>query len=165
MFKVLFISIWFALHPVHVTFTSVEYVPENYSFKVFVKMYFDDFLLDYRLSQGEIQEKGFSGGNSASLEAMQKYLNEKVVLIVNSKVLSAKLNEMSLAENEISMNLTYGISKNPKTVTVKNNIMTTLYADQANMVIIRVNDFEEGVKLTPEAAKKTFKLKISKSEK
>lgn len=159
MFKILFISIWFAFHPVHVTFTSVDYIPENDSFKVFVRIYFDDFLRDYRLSNGEIQEKGFSGNNSASIDAMQKYLSEKVVLKVNNKQLSAKLEDMVLADNEVSMNLIYGISKNPKTVTIKNLIMTTLYADQANMIIIRVNDFEEGVKLTSGVSEQTFKIK------
>jgi hypothetical protein len=159
MFKVLFISIWFALHPVHVTLTSVDYMPETDSFNVFVRMYFDDFLRDYRLSVGEIQEKGFSGENPSSLEAMQKYLSEKVVLTVNSKEMSARLQDMSLADNELSMNLIYGINKNPKTVTVRNLIMTKLYADQANMIIVRVNDFEEGVKLTPEVPEQTFKLK------
>lgn len=147
---------WFVLHPVHVSLTSVDYMPENYSFKVFVKMYFDDFLKDYRLSEGEIQENGFSGENSSSMEAMKKYLSRKVVLIVNGKELEAKLNDMSLAENEISINLTYGINRNPKTITVKNLIMSTLYADQANMIIVKVNDFEEGAKLTPETVEKTF---------
>lgn len=165
MFKVLFISIWFGLHPVHVSFTSVEYVPENYSFKVFVKMHYSDFLKDYRLSIGEIQDKDFSAEKSSSMEAMQKYLSKKVVLIVNSKELTPKLNDMGLADNEISINLTYGTDKNPKSVTVKNLIMTTLYTDQKNMIILKVNDFEEGAKLTPEAAEKTFKLKSSKSEK
>jgi hypothetical protein len=159
MFKVLFISFWFVLHPVHVTLTSVEYIPDNDSFNVFVKMYFDDFLRDYRLSIGEIQENGFSAENSSSKEEMQKYLSKKVVLIVNNKELSAKLQDMNLSDNEISMNLTYGMSKKPGILTVKNLIMTTLYADQSNMLIVKVNGFEEGVKLTSEVHEQTFKIK------
>jgi hypothetical protein len=159
MFKVLFISIWFALHPVHVTLTSIDYSPDKDSFKVFVRMYFDDFLRDYRLSIGEIQEKGFSGEDSSSIEKMQKYLSKKVVLTVNNKELPAKLQEMNLADNEVSMNLIYGEIKRPRTLTVKNLIMTALYADQSNMLIVRVNDFEEGVKLTTEVNEQTFKIK------
>ncbi len=37
--------------------------------------------------------------------------------------------------------------------------MTGLYSDQSNMVIVRVKDFEEGVKLTPDITEKTFKIK------
>jgi len=36
--------------------------------------------------------------------------------------------------------------------------MTNLYNDQANMTIVRVSDFEEGVKLTPEKREQLFIL-------
>lgn len=159
MLRVLFISLWFAFHPVHVTLTSIEYIPENDSFSVFVKMYFDDFLRDYRLSFGDIQEKGFSGDNPASIEEMQKYLSEKVVITVNGRKTSVSMKDMKLADNEVSMNLIYGSNKNPRSVTVKNLIMTALYSDQANMMIIKVRNFEEGVKLTSGLTEQTFKIK------
>jgi hypothetical protein len=37
--------------------------------------------------------------------------------------------------------------------------MTNIFDDQANMVILKVNDFEEGVKLTPEKTEMTFNIK------
>jgi hypothetical protein len=37
-------------------------------------------------------------------------------------------------------------------------IMTSLYNDQSNMIIVRVNDFEEGVKLTSEKTEQSFKI-------
>jgi hypothetical protein len=159
MVKTLFFSIWFLLHPVHVTLTSIDYVPEMNSFKVFVRMYFDDFVRDYELNGSVIQNKDFSTANVSSMNEMQKYLNEKVTLKVNEKQLSGKLRNMSLADNEISMNIEYGSGKKPVSVTVKNLIMTGLYADQANMIIIRVNDFEEGFKLTSSMTEQTFNIK------
>lgn len=159
MVKTLFFSIWFLLHPVHVTLTSIDYVPEMNSFKVFVRMYFDDFVRDYELNGSVIQNKDFSTANVSSMNEMQKYLNEKVTLKVNEKQLSGKLRDMSLADNEISMNIEYGSGKKPVSVTVKNLIMTGLYADQANMIIIRVNDFEEGFKLTSSMTEQTFNIK------
>lgn len=159
MLRVLLISFWFAFHPVHVTLTSIEYIPENDSFSVFVKMYFDDFLRDYKLSFGDIQEKGFSGENPESVEEMLKYLSQKVVLTVNGKKLKGNLKEMNLADKEVSMNLIYRSVKKPRSVIVENLIMTTLYTDQANMIIVKVNEFEEGVKLTSEMTEHTFKIK------
>jgi hypothetical protein len=159
MVRTLFFSIWFLLHPVHVTITSIDYVPEINSFKVFLRMYFDDFVRDYQLKGNVIQNKDFSTANVSSMNEMQKYLDEKVTLKVNEKQLSGKLQSMSLAENEISMNLEYGSGKKPVSVTVKNLIMTGLYADQTNMIIIKINDFEEGVKLTSGTTEQTFKIK------
>jgi len=158
MFRTLFFSIWFAFHPVHVTLTSIDYVAGNDVFKVFVRMYFDDFLLDCKRSGTAVGEKGFSGENSDSREAVENYLSENIVLKVNDKQLSPTLQDLKLADNEMSMNLFYRIDKKPKILTVKNLIMTRLYTDQSNMIIVRVNDFEEGIKLTSELTEQTFKL-------
>jgi hypothetical protein len=159
MCRILFISIWFLFHPVHVTMTSIDYAPEMRSYKVFIRMYFDDFLRDCHLEAGEIQNKLFSENNSSSRNVMEKYLKEKITITVNEEQLSGKLKEMNLVDNEISMNLEYGAGKKPKTITVKNLIMTGLYSDMSNMLIVRINDFEEGLKLTSDLTEQTFKIK------
>jgi len=159
MFKTLFFSIWLLFHPVHVTLTSIDYVPEMDSFKAFVRMNFDDFLLDFKLYGGEIKNKDFSDGNSSLRDVMEKYLGEKLVIKVNEKQLVGKLKDMKVADNEISMNLEYITGNKPRTITVKNLIMTDLHSDQSNMTIVRVNNFEEGIKLTADLTELTFKIK------
>jgi hypothetical protein len=159
MFRTLIISIWLAFHPVHVTLTSIDYVPERESFKVFVRMYFDDFLLDSKVNGEVFQKERFSGDDSVSVRFMEGYLRDKVVIKVNDNLLSARLLDMNMVDNEVSMNLEYDYGKKPKSITVKNLIMTGLYTDQANMVIVRIKDFEEGVKLTSELTEQTFKIK------
>jgi hypothetical protein len=159
MFKILLLSIWFSFHPVHVTLTSIDYIPEMYSFNVFVRMYFDDFLRDCKINDDGNQIKYFSDNNSSSKDIMEKYLSEKIIIKVNEKQLSGKLQNMKLSDNEISMNIEYAKSKKPKTIKVQNLIMTGLYGDQSNMVIVRVNDFEEGTKLTSDITEQTFNIK------
>lgn len=159
MFRTFIFSIWFAFHPVHVTLTSIDFIPERDSFKVFVRMYFDDFLLDSKVNDEVFQKERFSGDDSVSVRFMEKYLRDKVVIRVNDKRLSARLLDMNMVDNEVSMNLEYDYGKKPKSITVKNLIMTGLYTDQANMVIVRIKDFEEGVKLTPELTEQTFIIK------
>jgi hypothetical protein len=159
MLKVLFLSVWILFHPVHVTLTSIEYIPETLTFKMFVRMYFDDFMVDCRMNGAIVKEDIFLEEKPDSFAVLEKYINEKIVFKVNNKQLVARLDNYSVADNEISMNLIFKERKKPKTLTVKNLIMTSLYADQANMVIVRVNDFEEGVKLTPGLKEQTFKIK------
>ena len=159
MIKTLIISIWFLMHPVHVTLTSIDFVPDPGSFKVFVRMYFDDFLADSKLSGSIISGAEFIEGTSGSRDAMEKYLNGKLIIKVNEKLLSGKLGDMKVADNEISMNLEYSGGKKPNSIVVKNLIMTGLYSDQSNMVIVKVKDFEEGVKMTSDLTERTFKIK------
>ena len=159
MFKTLLISVWFLMHPVHVTLTSIDFVSDPASYNVFVRMYFDDFLTDSKLNGNEVNNVDFSAGTSESRDVMEKYLNEKLVIKVNDKLLSGKLHEMKLADNEISMSLEFKGGKKPGTIIVKSLILTDLYSDMSNMVIVKVNEFEVGVKLTSEITEQTFKIK------
>jgi hypothetical protein len=160
MLEALVLSIWFVFHPVHVTLTSIDHVRNTDSLKVFVRMYYDDFLQDYLLSGGEnytVKELQKSG--TFPYDLMNKYLDEKVNIIVDNKQLKGKLLNIEQEDNEIRTNLLYRSDKKPKVITVRNLIMTGLYTDQANMTIIRINDFEEGVMLTPLKTEETFRLK------
>jgi len=160
MLKTLVLSIWIFFHPVHVSLTSIDHVPDTDSLKVFVRMFYDDFLLDYKLfdTNNEIV-KEMTVNQSFPAELMNKYLDKKVNISINNKQLSGKLLNLTLEDNEISMNLLYRSDKKPKTISVRNEIMTELYADQANMTMIRIKNFEEGIKLTPEQPEQTFILK------
>jgi hypothetical protein len=65
---------------------------------------------------------------------------------------------MDLSDNELRMNLVFGAAGKVNSITVKNLIMTSLYSDQANMIIVKVNDFEEGVRLTSLETEKRFEI-------
>jgi ribosomal protein S24E len=158
MLKTLSLCIWLISHPVHVTLTSIDNVSGTDSIKVFVKMYYDDFLIDYRLFDEEVEVDDVSYDQLFPADKIKKYLDEKVNIFVNNKQLKGKLLNVAMTENEISVNLLYRSVKKPESITVRNLIMTSLYSDQANMTIIRINDLEEGVKLTPEKTEETFRL-------
>ena len=160
MLKTLALSICLFFHPVHVTLTTIDHVTGTDSLKVFVRMYFDDFLRDYRLfdtAGASVNEAYLDKPFPATL--MNNYLNEKVNISINNKLLKGKLLNLVMADNEISINLLYKTVKKPKSISVTNMIMTGLYSDQANMTMIKIDDFEEGVKLTPEKRTESFNLK------
>jgi hypothetical protein len=159
MLRILTFCLFFLLHPVHVSITSIDYNPEISAFKVFIRMYFDDFLLDSKLNINDFQKENLSTTNSSAKRAINAYINEMVIINADKIQLSARLKDFRLADNEINIYLDYPIEKSPGTVTVKSLIMTNLYGDQSNMVILKVNDFEEGVKLNPDLTERTFIIK------
>jgi translation elongation factor P/translation initiation factor 5A len=67
--------------------------------------------------------------------------------------------DFSLADNELKLNLICRMNKNAKVVTVRNKILTDIYRDQTNFVILNYGSFEEGVKLTPEKSEYSFVVK------
>ncbi|MDX9725144.1 MAG: hypothetical protein RBT38_02070 [Bacteroidales bacterium] len=155
----LLFSILFAVHPVHVSLLSLDYSKENDIFRMFVRIYFDDFLLDAGISEQKGLTLNFAGANNYTSEVVEKYVNEKIRIFVNSKLVQSKIENMDLSDNELRLNLTAKAGGGIRSITVRNLIMTALYTDQANMIIVKVDDFEEGARLTPYETEKTFEIK------
>ena len=158
MLETLFLSACLVFHPVHVTMTSIEHIPGTDSMKVFCRMYFEDFLYDYQTYDDDRDLTKIFGNQPFPADRVNNYFNSKVSIYVNNKLLTGKLLTMNLTDNEFSMNLLYKTDKKPKKITIRNMMLIGWFSDQKNMTIIRVNDFEEGVNLTPEKTEHTFKL-------
>lgn len=159
MLKILAIILGFAIHPVHVTLMSIEYSAEKEGFEAFIKVYFDDFLLDYQLFAGEVPEFDFNGKNERTIELMESYLNERVQ-VNNGKVnLGFKISGLTLSDNELKVNLFFDKPGRAKSFHVKNEILTEIYKDQTNLLIFKYDKFEEGVKLTADKAGHVFNVK------
>ena len=152
MSKNLLFLFWFIFHPVHVTLTSVDYVPDDSCLKVFIKMYLDDFLLDT-----EQDEDSFLKDESKR-EITENYINQKFIILANDKKLTGKISNLELPDDEIKIYIEYKTSEMPRELLVKNLIMTELYNDQSNLVIIKIDKFEEGFKFTSEITEQIFKI-------
>ncbi len=159
MIRLLIFSLWLAFHPVHVSLMSIDYEPEGKVFNMFLKIYFDDFLLDSGLGAGGGEMLVFKGSDQFTKVFLTDYVNEKVSIMINGDPVKAELGKMDLSDNELRMNLTFGSGTKIRSITVKNQIMTSIYSDQANMLIVKVNDFEEGARLTALETEKTFDIK------
>lgn len=163
MLKSLILTLSLILHPVHVTITSIEHIPATDSIRVFVRMYYDDFLLDYCMFNEDADPDELSLTELLPDDHMNQYLAERVVLTVNNKRLYGRIINQTLAigvdEVEVSINLVYHTERQPEIFSIRNEIMTGLYEDQANMTIVRMSGLEEGVKLTPAKSEQTFILK------
>ena len=159
MLKALTISLWMLIHPGHVTMTSIDLVQGTDSLKVSCRMEFDDFLKDLQTIDDDRNLKLFFGKQPFPADLINQYFNSKVFIYVNNKLLIGKLLSANLTDNEINLNLFYRSGKKPKSITVRNMILVGWYSDQTNLMIIRINNFEKGIKLTPEHNEETFILK------
>ncbi|MBN2667501.1 MAG: hypothetical protein JXR67_13395 [Bacteroidales bacterium] len=158
MIRLLIFSIWLVFHPVHVSLMSIDYEPEGKLFNIFLKIYFDDFLLDSGLGAGGGDKLVFQDSDEFTRVYLTDYVNEKVRIMINGVPVKTELGKIDLSDNELRMNLSFGSEAKVRSITVKNQIMTSIYSDQANMLIVKVNDFEEGARLTALETEKTFDI-------
>ena len=159
MFRIFLFAFFFALHPVHVSIMSVEYSVEDKAFKGILRIYYDDFLVDLRSIDGKTSEKGFSVNSEEAKEIIGLYLNKRLNLYEGENILIPEVAGMSLADNELKLDLVYKMKKRSKNIRIYNSILSDVYPDQSNLVILRYGKFEEGIKLTPEKREHYFKVK------
>jgi hypothetical protein len=159
MLKTIILSFIVIAHPVHVSLMSVEYSEKTDAFNVFLKIYSDDFMLDYRLLTGDTAKIDFVTNRETAESLIGKYLNEKVQIFAEGNKLDGKLMNFDSSDGELKMDVIFNNKKKSKNYLVKNLIMTDLYKDQSNLLIFRYGNFEEGIKLTSEKQEQTFRVK------
>ena len=149
MLKILILPIILIFHPVHVTLTTIEQGQSTDTMKVFFRMYYDDFLLDYKLYDPACNLEKISVNRSFPEELINKYFNEKVRIYVNNKLLTGKVLTVTVQDYEIFLNLIYRSDIDPKKIKIRNQVLTSLYSDQTNMIFINIKKNEEAMRLTP----------------
>jgi hypothetical protein len=159
MSSIIVIALWLFMHPGHVTMTSIDYVSGTDSLKVSCKMDFDDFLKDLQTIDDDRNLYRLFNKKPFPSDLINQYFNSKVFIYINNNLLIGKLLSANLIDNDISLNLLYRSGKKPKYITVRNMILTGWYSDQANLMIIRINNFEKGIKLTSEHNEETLFIK------
>jgi hypothetical protein len=159
MLKIGFLALWFAAHPVHVTLMSVEYSSDSKAFNVFLKVYWDDLLLDYKLLTGLAPDNDTSGNKEVTEKIITDYVKDRVQIFAGKTKLEGVIKDFSLSGNELKMNLLFGDQTKSRMFLIRNSILTDIYKDQSNLLIFRYGSFEEGIKLTPEKSEQEFKIK------
>jgi Domain of unknown function (DUF6702) len=159
MLGVLAITFSLFIHQDHVSMTSIDYVKGTDSLKVYCSMYFDDFLDDLQTIDDDRDLNRLFVSQPYPTDLINQYFNSKVFIYVNKKLLAGKLLTVNIADKKINMSLIYRADKKPRSIKVKNLILTGWFSDQTNLTILRMNDLEKGIRLTREHNEETFIVK------
>ena len=159
MFKILTLNIILLLHPIHVTLTTINQAQDSDTLEVTFRMYIDDFRLDYGQYYPDFKPGNTNDTTEYDHERLARYFNDKVRIYINNKLLTGNLTDVSVNSYEILLTLTYQSNKKPRILKVSNQILTGIYGDQANMVYLKINNYEDAIKLTVDKAEGTVKLK------
>ncbi len=125
------------LHPVHVSMSSMEYIPQDKGFRITVRMYSDDLLLDllnlYELPEKYTADHVYAGPD----DIYEDYINEKIEIKINGIQHSARLLETEKHEIETIMRLFVEYEGEINSIDISNTILTAIYLDQVNLFIYK----------------------------
>jgi hypothetical protein len=139
-----------AFHPVHVSISSLEYDERGSELKLFLKVYADDLENDCRLLTDNPDLVLYESVAGPDKNIIHNYLNGKIIVEINKVTLTGNIVSIDYDEEEVRINATYKIAGKVKNVRIVNKVMIDLFSDQVNLFILRIGDWEEGIKFTPE---------------
>lgn len=159
MLKIFLLSLWIFTQTTHESFMSMECYPEKGVIKVFLKMNHDDFVFDYRFTINDDQNFNPSGKMDTTEMLIRKYIGNRLQIFADDKKLNGQLTNLESTKGELNMQLLYYYNNRVKRFNVKNTILNGTNKNHTTLLIFKYNDFEEGVKLTPEKTEQTFMIK------
>lgn len=144
----------------HLTMTSIDQIEGTDSIKVFVRLDYDLFLRDYQQTiNDDLDLNELRSYPVFPADQINHYINSKVFIFVNKKLLSGKLLNSKIADGNISLIILYRLRNEPKSMTVRNTLLTGLFSDVKNLTLIRIKNVETGITFTQEHNEETFLFK------
>lgn len=162
IFSYLYSLIFFFAHPIHVTVTEIEHDEKDRRLEIMMRVFIDDFEMTMRnhLKQPELDLLQPKNGQTTD-QLIEIFLKDRFKVSLDSK--AQKLQYLGHEQDGDAFVL-YIEGPNVrkfKTIHVYNDILTTEYDDQSNLVHVTVKGNVQSLRLTPDTLgdKLTFDTK------
>jgi len=150
-----------AYHPVHISYTHIEFNQSTNKFEILIKLFVDDFDLilyqkygkNLKLIEGKMEK-----GND---ETIKKYINEHLKVIINGNYKtkpSIELLKTEFKDLSIWLHFDFSFKGNCSTFEIYNSLMTDLYPDQTNLLIFTFKDEQKAFKFNSGKTKEQLTL-------
>lgn len=149
-------------HPVHVSFTNVEYIKEKKQFQILFKIFADDFDLILKnkynvflnLENGE-KPNGYE-------KIVTKYILEHFRIVIDNKDFTEsrfRFLNLEFKEKAVWLHYIYKFKGPGDSFELWNSLMTDLYYDQTNLLIFNYNSFQKAIRFTNDKTKEVLSVK------
>ncbi len=160
MLKILTLSMLVFFQQTPVTFTGIEYVRGTDSLKVSVRINYELFLRDYQQTIfDDLDLEVLRNFQPFPSDLANNYINLKLNIYANKKLIIGKLLKTEVTDNDFRFSILYRVEKKPKSITVRNTILTGLSSKVENLTIVRSGRYESEFKFTPDHTEETFYIK------
>jgi len=150
-------------HPLHLSFTNLEYNAEHKKWEAVVKIFWDD--LEDHVKQQSGLDLGFRSGkhHPEAGAILRKWLADRLVVTFNNKVipLSQWQDEgWEMKEDAVWLRFSFVYDKAVREVKLRNTILFDYFTDQKNLVIFTIGDWQKGYEFKHGKPETVFKVKL-----
>ncbi|MCF8374210.1 MAG: hypothetical protein K9H64_21485 [Bacteroidales bacterium] len=139
-----------ALHPLHITVTNIDYKKNEGQIDISIKLFKDDFgLVLYQKYKQQIDlENEQKPGESDSV--ITRYVEENFKLEIDQQKVKLKLKDKKIDPEAVWLSYIIDIKHTVGELKLENSLLTDLYNDQKNLVIVNFDSRQKGFTLSKE---------------
>lgn len=137
IFSIIFI---FISHPLHMSFTNIEYSASKQKWEVSVKLFKDDFAVEINKLYDVLVDIEDEGENQVDAACFQQFISDHFMLIINKDTIDVDSWEFlgkKLNFEAIWLKFSFEFQGIPKNIEIKNTLMFGLFQDQKNLLIFK----------------------------
>ncbi|MFP4663109.1 MAG: DUF6702 family protein [Bacteroidales bacterium] len=150
-----------SFHPVHVSFTTLELDEKENNILLMSRIFHDDLADDIRrIHQEEVVMDSL--GEPQHLEAVIRYYKDRISLRINDQKINPdqiKFERFDYGNMAVRLFFSIPVSDYEiNSLTMENHILTGLFHDQSNLLIVKLYNKEESFRLTNDNNKVTLSV-------
>lgn len=148
-------------HPLHLTFTNLEFNTENNRWVLTIKIFSDDFSTNLKAATGLDLGDGVKAGKNESAKTLQKWLGNRFMIWFDARPLDIetwKFEGMKVKDDATWITYTITAPLPVTEVRVRNSLLMDLYSDQKNLFIFVMGQTESAHEFKNKDQETTIKL-------
>jgi hypothetical protein len=148
-----------AIHPVHISFTNIEYNQQKGKFEILFKFFIDDFNLILKNKFGKDLQLASGKWDNSYLHIINSYIFEHFKFIVNDKdktKSSLKFVRKEKTEDSFCLYYDFNAKEKNNNFVVHNSFFNDLYMDQNNLLIFTYKGEQKAYKFDRSNIKEMF---------
>ena len=148
-------------HPLHLTFTGLDYKPLSNRWVLSIKVFSDDFAADVRLATGV---EGFSGTQAGVDEAdkvLRKWLGQRMQIWFDEKPVGMdgmRFDGISTKADASLVTYSFTVDMPVESIRVRNSLLMNIYPDQKNLFVLTRGKWQSAYEFKIKDQETTIKL-------
>lgn len=132
-------------HPLHLTFTNLEFKTQNGRWALTIKVFSDDFATNIKMATGYETIIDKKSKSSETEQTLQKWLENRLQIWFDSKLIEFdtwKFDGIRVKEDASWLTYTFTAPLPVSEIKIKNTLLFDLYSDQKNLFIFSMGQFQ-----------------------
>jgi hypothetical protein len=154
-------SLMTAAHPLHLTFTNLEFKPGQNRWELTIKVFSDDFASDVNLATGEAGVPEARSQRSEADRILKAWLRNRFTIGFDSNIVEVDswvLRDIRVKEDASWITFSFTAPMPTREIRIRNALLLDLYGDQKNLFVVTMGQYQAAHEFKNKSAETAFKL-------